>query len=336
MSDILGTPICVIGAGSWGTALALVLANNKQTVHLWGHHEEHIQKLAATRTNDKYLPNIHFPNNLLPKIKLSDALLNAQDILIAVPSHAFRSTIELLKPHLTASSRIIWATKGLDPKTSKLLHQVVEEILGKNIAYAVLSGPSFANEIAQGLPCAITIAANNTKFTKDLITRFHHQHFRVYTSHDLIGVQLGGAIKNILAIGAGISDGLKMGSSARASLLTRGLSEMMRLGIAMGGKQETLMGLSGLGDLILTCTDNQSRNRRFGLAIATGKSFDAASKEIGQVVEGIPTTAEVFRLAQQLKIEMPITEQVYEVLNKNLSPKEAVKHLLARVPKAEN
>lgn len=336
MSRLLDSPICVIGAGSWGTALSLVLANNKQLVRLWGHHDQHIQKLAANRTNDRYLPGIYFPENLQVTSDLSVALANVQDILIAVPSYAFRETIIMLQTYLTPANRIVCACKGLDPHTSKLLHQVVEEILGTKIPYAVLSGPSFAKEVASGLPTAITIATKNIDFGDDLTTRLHSQHFRVYTSTDLIGAQLGGAIKNILAIAAGISDGLGMGSSARAALLTRGLSEMMRFGIAMGGKQETFMGLSGLGDLILTCTDNQSRNRRFGLAIARGQAFDAAIKEIDQVVEGMSTTAEVYRLAKQFNIEMPITEQVYQVLYQNVSAQEAVKQLLARIPKAEH
>lgn len=336
MPDILNTPILVIGAGSWGTALSLVLARNKQDVYLWAHNPEHLHAMELSRSNEGYLPGIPFPDNLKIIPDLEKALSTYLDILIAVPSHAFRSTLIKIQPYLTERSRLVWATKGLDPHTSKLLNDVAAEILGNKIPTAVLSGPSFAKEVATNLPTAVTIATLHEQFAKDLTERFHTNTFRIYTCTDLIGVQLGGAIKNILAIAAGVSDGLGMGCSARAALLTRGLSEMMRFGIAMGGNQETLMGLSGLGDLILTSTDNQSRNRRFGLALAKGKSIDNAVKEIGQVVEGISATAEVFRLSKLLKIEMPITEQVYGVLYQNISPQKTVYQLLARAPKIEN
>jgi glycerol-3-phosphate dehydrogenase (NAD(P)+) len=313
-----------------------VLARNKQPVYLWGHNAKHLHELQTSHTNEYYLPGILFPDNLQIITDLEQSLSTCSDILIAVPSHAFRNILIKIQPYLSDHSRLVWATKGLDPHTSKLLHEVAQEILGNKISLAVLSGPSFAKEVAANLPTAVTIATHHEKFAKDLTARFHNNTFRIYTSTDLIGVQLGGAIKNILAIAAGVSDGLSMGCNARAALLTRGLAEMMRFGLAMGGHQETLMGLSGLGDLILTSTDNQSRNRRFGLALAQGKSIDNAVKEIGQVVEGISATAEVFRLAKQLKIEMPITEQVYGVLYQNVSPEKTVQQLLARVPKIEN
>ena len=336
MTELLNTPILVIGAGSWGTALSLVLARNKQPVYLWGHNAQHVQAMQNSRSNDRYLPGIKFPDNLAIVTDLDKSLADHTDILIAVPSHAFRNTLITLQPYLTERSRLVWATKGLDPNTSKLLHEVAREIVGNTIPLAVLSGPSFAKEVATNLPTAVTIATANAQFAKDLTERFHNNTFRIYTSTDLIGVQIGGAIKNILAIAAGISDGLGMGSSARAALLTRGLAEMMRLGLVMGGHQETLMGLSGLGDLILTSTDNQSRNRRCGLLISQGKSIQDAVTEIGQVVEGIPTTAEVYRLSQLFHIELPITEQVYGVLYNNVSPEKTVQQLLARVPKMEN
>jgi glycerol-3-phosphate dehydrogenase (NAD(P)+) len=336
MTDILNTPILVIGAGSWGTALSLVLARNKQDVYLWGHNVEHLHAMQLSHSNENYLPGILFPDNLHIITDLEQPLSTCSDILIAVPSHAFRNILVKIKPFLTEHSRVLWATKGLDPHTSKLLNEVAQEVLGNKIPLAVLSGPSFAKEVANNLPTAVTIATHHEKFAKDLTHRFHNNTFRIYTSNDLIGVQLGGAIKNILAIAAGVSDGLGMGCSARAALLTRGLAEMMRFGLAMGGNQETLMGLSGLGDLILTSTDNQSRNRRFGLALAQDKSTDTALKEIGQVVEGISATAEVFRLSKQLNIEMPITEQVYGVLYQNISPQKTVQQLLARAPKIEN
>lgn len=328
------SPIAVIGAGSWGTALAIHLAGNHQEVHLWGHNKAEMQTMQQTRCNQRYLSNITLPKNLILHLALEDAVKVAKDILIVVPSHAFRITLNAIKPLLVPDARIVWATKGLDHEQHQLLHEIVKEIL-EDIPSAILSGPSFAKEVAQHLPTAITIASKDIHFSHDLITRFHNKDFRVYTCQDLIGVQLGGAMKNVLAIAVGMADGLGYGANARAALITRGLTEMARLGLALGGQTETFMGLAGLGDLVLTCTDNQSRNRRFGLALGGGKSRAIAEQEIGQVVEGIRTAEEIYHVAKKAKVETPICDQIYQVLYQNLTPEKAAQNLLAREPKME-
>lgn len=330
----LSSPIAVIGAGSWGTALAIHLANNQQETRLWGRDKNEMQLMATARCNHPYLPNIPFPTLLNVYSELSEALKNVKDILIVVPSHGFRDTLILLKPYLHADSQIVWATKGLDPTHHQLLHEVFLETLGE-MPFAILSGPSFAKEVAQDLPTAVSIASQSPHFSQALLRRFHSKTFRVYTSTDIIGVQLGGAMKNVLAIAVGIADGLGYGANARAALITRGLAEMVRLGLVIGGRQETLMGLAGLGDLILTCTDNQSRNRRFGLSLGSGKNSIEAQTEIGQVVEGVRTAAEIHFFAKKYHVEIPISEQIYRVLYENHPPQMAVAELLSREPKME-
>lgn len=330
----MNADIAVIGAGSWGTALAIHLARNNQVVHLWGKEPNQMQAMQIARCNEFYLPDVKFPEKLQPKIKLQDALQNVSDVLIVVPSHAFRSTLQEIKPFITKQTRIVWATKGVDPASHHLLHEVAKEILNE-IPVAILSGPNFAKEVANNSPTATTIASQDKNFLKDLVTRFHSKNFRVYTSDDVAGVELGGAMKNVLAIAVGIVDGLNLGANARAALITRGLAEVMRLGAALGGKQETFTGLSGVGDLVLSCTDNQSRNRRFGLALGAGKPREIAENEIGQVVEGVRTAKEIFHLAQQYKVEIPICEQVYRLIYENISPQEALNNLLSREPKIE-
>jgi glycerol-3-phosphate dehydrogenase (NAD(P)+) len=327
--------IAVLGAGSWGTALAIHLANNRQSVRLWGRNREKLAHLQKECCNSQYLPAVSFPPALAIETDISKALQGINDILIAVPSHAFRETLLLIKPYLTSQSRLLWATKGLDPKSHTLLHEVVEEVIGK-IPMAVLSGPNFAKEVAKGLPTAVTIATTSAEFAEDLTKRFHCKTFRVYTTADIIGVEIGGAMKNVLAIAVGIIDGLGFGANARSALITRGLAEMVRLGTALDGKPETFMGLAGLGDLILTCTDNQSRNRRLGLALGENKSRQAAEQEIGQVVEGIRTAEQIYYVTQKVCVETPICEQVYRVLYENLPPQKAVDNLLSREPKKEN
>lgn len=329
------SPVAVICAGSWGTALSILLSGNGCPVWLWDHDSAHVDRLAKDRSNEQHLPGIHFPDLLKPDNDLVSILGRVRDVLIAVPSIGFRSTLHAIAPHLKKTSRIILATKGMDPESGKLLHNVVEEILGHEIEYAVISGPTFAHEVAAGLPTAITVASNSVTFATEIANRLHNKHFRAYTSDDVVGVEVGGAVKNVLAIAAGCSDGLGYGSNTRAALLTRGLAEMMRFGVALGGQRETFMGLAGLGDLILTCTDDHSRNRRLGLALAKGKSLTAARKEIVQVVEGAQTVREVMQIANQHGIEMPITEQVYEVLYEGLSPRDAVNSLFAREVKSE-
>ena len=264
------------------------------------------------------------------------AIAASRDILIVVPSHAFKALLETIKPILQPSHRIIWATKGLEPGTGRLLRDVALDILGNRYPLAVLSGPTFAKEMAAGLPTAISLSSTCETLIDDFARKLHcARSFRVYKNPDFIGVQLGGAVKNVIAIGAGLADGLGFGANARTALITRGLAELTRLGVKVGAQPETFMGMAGLGDLVLTCTDNQSRNRRFGLALGQGKDVDTAITEIGQVVEGYRNTEEVHVLAEKYGVEMPICEQIYAVLYHGKSPKEAALTLLGRDLKSE-
>jgi glycerol-3-phosphate dehydrogenase (NAD(P)+) len=328
--------IAVLGAGSWGTALAAALArNSKQKILLWGRELDVLQEITEDHSNSKYLPGIQLPTNVEGAADVATLLQQAQDILIAVPSKAFADVLTLIKPNLTAKHRLIWATKGLEPTHGRFLHELVVEELGPQQIFAVLAGPSFAKEVARGLPTAVTIATNNNDFGNDLLNYFHSENFRVYIGNDVIGAQVGGVMKNILAVAAGMSDGLGFGANARAAIITRGLAEMMRFGLALGAKIDTLQGLAGVGDVILSCTDDQSRNRRFGLAIAQGKTIDEAQAEIGQVVEAVYNSAEVCRIAAMHKLEMPIAAQVYNILTKEVSPQQAVRNLMSRKPSYE-
>lgn len=326
--------ILVLGAGSWGTALALTLADNGNEVWLWSNKSKHVQDMLATGKNAQFLPN-KFPASIQPIADFTEQAKQVKDIIIVVPSHGFRGTLTMLAPHISPTARICWATKGLENDTGLLLHQVAEQVLGKDRPLAILSGPSFAIEVAKGLPTAVTIAATDEQFAKDLVDLFHNNYFRPYTSTDIIGVQLGGTVKNVMAIASGIVDGLEFGANSRAALITRGLNEMVRFGVALGGKAETFMGLAGMGDLVLTCTDKLSRNYRFGFALAKGSSIEQAQASIGQVVEGVPAAREVNRVAKKRNIDMPIVEQVNNVLLGVCTPTEAVKILLSRQPKAE-
>jgi glycerol-3-phosphate dehydrogenase (NAD(P)+) len=335
MTALPGERLAVLGAGSWGTALAVLLARNGYAVRLWGHHPEHIALLRAERRNPRHLPGVDFPPALEPLADLETALAGVRDVLVVVPSHVFRSVLERIRALRTASLRLAWATKGIERGSAKLLHEVAAETLGATTPTAALSGPTFAREVAQGLPTAITVASNWTDLAADFAARLHNARFRAYTSTDIVGVQLGGAVKNVLAIAAGISDGLGFGANSRAALITRGLVEIVRLGVALGGRRETFDGLAGLGDLVLTCTDDQSRNRRLGLAVGRGRTVDDARREIGQAVEGIYTAEEVVDLARRHAVEMPITEQTHRVLHAGVAPKVAVETLFAREQKPE-
>ena len=323
-------PIAVIGAGSWGTALAIHLADSGHNVLLWGNEPEHIQLLGENRCNQQYLPDAPFPDLLQLTSDLEQALASPAWILMAIPSHAYRPFLKKNSHLFKDDVGIAWASKGLERGSGKLIHQVIAEELPHCNKTAVMSGPTFAAEVARNLPTSITVASESGSFSKQLSDDLHSGRFRVYLSNDLIGVELGGSIKNVLAIAAGAADGLGFGANTRAALITRGLAEMMRLGEAMGGHRETFMGLSGMGDLILTCTDNQSRNRRTGLLLAQGKTLEQAREEIGQAVEGINTAKEVVELARQHNVEVPISEQVYRVLYENCPINEAVRALLGR------
>jgi len=327
--------VAVLGPGSWGTALALLLARHGHPVRLWGHNPEEIAPLRQERENRRFLPGIPFPPALTVGVDLAEALASADLALVVVPSHAYGVTLTRLRPHLPARAGFAWATKGLEPGGGRFLHEVTAEILGAAWPAAVISGPSFAREVAMGLPTAVTVASEDAAHARRVAALLHGSNLRAYTSNDVIGVELGGAIKNVLAIAAGIADGLGFGANARAALITRGLAEMARLGLAVGGQRETFMGLAGIGDLVLTCTDDQSRNRRFGLAIGRGETAEAAFAAIGQVVEGAATAREALRLAQRHRVEMPITEQVHAVLDHGQDPRRAVEILLARDPKPE-
>lgn len=328
-------PITILGAGSWGTALALTLARREQVVRLWSYEISEIAALLAERTNSRFLPGFPFPETIHPTANLAEAVKGVDDVLVVVPSVGFRDTLTMLKPLIEDRTRIICATKGLDEDTGELLNEMAEEILGKHRPFAVLSGPSFAKEVAANLPAAVVIASKDAGMVAELTERFNCPTFRVYPSDDVIGVELGGVVKNVIAIATGISDGMELGSNARSALITRGLAEIVRLGLAMGGKIETFIGLSGMGDLILTCSDNQSRNRRMGLALGQGQDVAAAEAAIGQVVEGKRNAELVLRLAEKFQVEMPICEMVWSILQGKIKTKEAVDQLLTRSTKSE-
>lgn len=333
-----GKPVemTVIGAGSYGTSLAISLARNGANIVLWGHEAEHMVRLEADRANHEFLPGIAFPDTLIIETDLQKAVQASRDLLVVVPSHVFGIVLKSLQPHLRADSRICWATKGLEPETGRLLQDVAHDVLGDSYPLAVLSGPTFAKELAMGMPTAISVASPDAQFVRDLQEKIHcNKTFRVYANSDFIGMQLGGAVKNVIAIGAGMSDGIGFGANARTALITRGLAEMTRLGAALGAQPETFMGMAGLGDLVLTCTDNQSRNRRFGLALGQGKDVDTAQTDIGQVVEGYRNTKEVWMLAKRMGVEMPIVEQIYQVLYQGKDARLAAQDLLARDKKME-
>lgn len=328
--------ITVLGAGSYGTALAFCLSRKHVPVWFWGRDPRQMQQMQQSRCNQKYLSDFSFPSALQIETDLATAVAKSRDILVVVPSHAFADMLRQLQPLLKADQRIVWATKGLEPETGRLLEDVAAEILGPDVPVAVLSGPTFAKEMAKGLPTAITLASKDEGFMASFADKLHcDKSFRVYKSTDFVGVQLGGAVKNVIAIGAGLSDGMGFGANARTALITRGLAELTRIGTELGANPQTFMGMAGLGDLVLTCTDNQSRNRRFGLALGSGKGVQEAIDEIGQVVEGYRNTKEVYVLAERLGIEAPITEQIYQILYCGKSAKEAAVSLLSREIKYE-
>ncbi|MEY3182106.1 MAG: hypothetical protein RLZ35_91 [Pseudomonadota bacterium] len=324
----------MLGNGSWGTAIAIHLAKQGHPVSLWGREEDLTAILTEQRINTRYLPGVKLPDNIAIESSLASAMAASKQIIVGVPSHAFASLLTSIKPYWTAEHRLLWITKGLDADSGAFLHSIAERILGA-VPMAILSGPSFAKEVAVGLPTAVVVATKNAKWGHDLVTAFSGPQFRIYPSDDLIGVQIGSVVKNIVAVAAGIGDGLGFGANARAALIARGLAEMIRLGEKLGAQRDTLIGLAGCGDMILTCTDNQSRNRRFGLALGTGKTQDQAVAEIGQVVEAIHNVAQVHELALKTGADMPITTAVRDILNHVTSPKTAVDALFARPTKAE-
>lgn len=329
------SPVAVLGAGSWGTALAIQFARSGRPTRLWGRDRARMTAMAAGRRNERYLAAGVFPQALTVQPELAEALSDACDVLIAVPSHAFRSVLGGIAPLLTPEMRLAWATKGFELASGLLPHQVAREVLGPSRAVAVLSGPTFAREVGAGLPTAMTIASSDAAFAQTLARDLSSAQFRAYTSTDIAGVELGGAVKNVLAVGAGLSDGLGFGANTRVALITRGLAEMMRLGVALGAQRDTFMGLAGLGDLVLTCTDDQSRNRRFGLELAAGRTPEQALAAIGQVVEGYPAAQALHGVAARAGVEMPLCEGVYRVLYEGVPARDAVRALMTRPIKPE-
>jgi glycerol-3-phosphate dehydrogenase (NAD(P)+) len=329
-------PIVVLGAGSWGTALAIQFARGGGPTVLWGRAEDEPDKLARERENVRYLPGAKFPASLAIEPDLERALASGDDIVLVVPSSVLRAVLTRIKPRLGPKARIAWASKGFELSTGKLPHQVAQEVLGPDVPVAVLSGPTFAKEVGQGLPTAIAVASPDEAFARALAERISFGGFRAYMQSDIVGVEIGGAVKNVLAIATGCSDGLGYGSNSRVFLITRGLAELMRLGVALGARRETLMGLAGLGDLVLTCTDDQSRNRRFGRALAAGQPVDEAIAEIGQVVEGYHAAKAVHEVAAKHGVDMPICGYVYDVLHRKVPLKDVVGSMLTREVTPEN
>ncbi|HID00739.1 MAG TPA: NAD(P)-dependent glycerol-3-phosphate dehydrogenase [Piscirickettsiaceae bacterium] len=327
------TTIGVLGAGAWGTALAIHLARSGHDVTLWAHRADHVAEMAQARCNRRYLPQAPFPETLKVSAELNDAVLAQEGVLIAVPSAAFAALLQRLKP-LPRPPYLSWATKGFEPLSRRMLHQVAETVLDTR-SYAVISGPTFAHEVAQGLPTALVSASFEPEVAQWWAQVLHHDLLRTYTQSDVIGVEVGGAYKNVMAIAAGVSDGLGMGANARAALIARGLAEMIRFGTALGGEKDTFMGLTGVGDLVLTCTDDQSRNRRFGKLLARSPDVAAAQRQIGQVVEGARAVDTIRAIAEDKQLELPIAEQVYAVLQGQCPPLAAVRALFERDLKAE-
>lgn len=332
--------VAVLGAGSWGTALAALIARHDFPATLWGRDAAVVEAIDSRHENPRYLPGIALPDSLSATTDLAAAVAGAGWLLVAVPSHAFTETIAALAPIRPQGAGVAWATKGFEPGSGRFLHEVAADMLGADVPLAVVTGPSFAKEVAAGLPTALTVhgdgqSAGSEAFTQQVAEALHGPAFRAYTGNDMRGAELGGAMKNVLAVATGVADGMGLGLNARAGLITRGLNEMLRLNVAIGGRPETLMGLAGLGDLVLTCTGDLSRNRRLGLALGAGKGIDEAVREIGQVVESIQTANEVMRLAERHGVELPISGNVRDVLHGDITPGEGLSRLMAREQKAE-
>jgi glycerol-3-phosphate dehydrogenase (NAD(P)+) len=326
--------VAVLGSGSWGTALAAVLARNGARTTLWGRDPAAVALIAATRRNARYLPELELPPQLNLSADLAASVSAADVILVVTPSHAFAGLLERAAPHFRADAGLAWATKGFDPTSGRFLHEIAAERL-PNAPAAIVTGPSFAREVAQGLPTAVTVHSTAPAFAQRVAELLHSTHFRAYTGSDMIGAELGGAMKNVLAVATGVADGMKLGLNARAGMITRGLNEMLRLGAAIGAKPETLMGLAGLGDLVLTCTGDLSRNRRLGLALGRGVPLQEAVAEIGQVVESVETVDTIMRLAKHHGLDLPIAHGVQRVLHEDITPADALRELLARERKPE-
>jgi len=329
--------IAVIGAGSWGTALANLLAGKGYEVTLWAFETELVERLQATRINDLFLPGIELDRRLLFTNDLAEAVAGRQVVVLVSPSQVMRPVVSQLRPYLDPDSLLVSAAKGIENDTLLLMSEVLAEVLGPAVATrcAYLSGPSFAREVAVGLPTAVTVAALEPEVGRSVQELFRTDFFRVYTNADVVGVELGGALKNVIALAAGVSDGLGFGHNARAALINRGLVEMARLGAAKGAEAETFAGLAGMGDLVLTCTGDLSRNRTVGIELGKGRTLAEILGGMRMVAEGVKTTLSAWQLAQQLGVTMPITEQMYRILYEDKSPRQAVTELMQRQQKAE-
>ena len=312
--------IAVLGAGSWGTALAAQLARNGVATTLWGRDPEQMARMASSRRNERYLPGLDLPEALAYQADLAAAVSAADRLLVVVPSHAFAELLVAIAPYRHVAAGVAWASKGFEPGTGRFLHEVAAQILGA-VPLAAVTGPSFAREVVQDLPTAVTVHSDDAAFAQIVARDLHSTRFRAYTGNDLLGAGLGGAMKNVLAVAVGVADGKGMGLNARAGLITRGLAEMLRLNQALGGRPETVMGLAGLGDLVLTCTGDLSRNRRLGLALGQGVSLEQAVAGIGQVVESVGTAEEIMRLADRHGVELPISALVQRTLRGEITPR---------------
>jgi glycerol-3-phosphate dehydrogenase (NAD(P)+) len=326
--------MAVIGAGSWGTALAIQLARAGLPTRLWGRDTGQMETMQRVRCNERYLPDAAFPPALEVVAELGKILDGVRDVLVVVPSPAFRATLEVVGRHLSSDARVAWATKGFEISSGLLPYQVAREILGARPG-AVVSGPTFAKEVGAGLPTAMTVASRDAAFATSLAKRLSGPNFRAYTQSDIVGVEVGGAVKNVIAIGSGIADGMGFGANTRVALITRGLAEMMRLGVKLGAARETFMGLAGLGDLVLTCTDDQSRNRRLGLALGRGRTLEQAQTGIQQVVEGVLASRAVCAVAGRLSVDMPICREIYRVMHEDKPVRDAVQELMSREMRSE-
>ena len=327
--------ITILGAGAWGTALGIHFAKHNHQIAMWTHNAEHAQAMQQSRENERYLPNFRLPDNLNVYADMSEALRDSELVLVVTPVVGLRSSVEQLKQHGGGNLPILTACKGFELDTGLLTYQVVQEVLPENPRIGVLSGPSFAQELAQQLPCAVCLASENEAWLHDLVQALNTNVMRLYGNSDVIGVSVGGAVKNVMAIATGLSDGLGYGLNARAALVTRGLAEITRLAIAMGAQTKTMMGLAGMGDLILTCTGALSRNRKVGLGLAEGKTLHQVLKEIGHVAEGIPTIEEVHNTAAKYQIDMPITDMLYQLVRNELAASDVMERLMQREPKSE-
>jgi glycerol-3-phosphate dehydrogenase (NAD(P)+) len=326
--------VCVLGAGSCGTALAAVLARNGVATTLWGRDAGALAQMQATRRNARYLPDLELPEALRVSADLDACVRGADVVLIVTPSHAFGDLLARIAPAFPAGAGLAWATKGFDPQSGRFLHELAAEWLPAAPA-AIITGPSFAREVAQGLPTAVTVHSATPAFAQQVAELLHCTRFRAYTGSDMVGAELGGAMKNVLAVATGVADGMQLGLNARAGMITRGLNEMLRLGAAIGARPETLMGLAGLGDLVLTCTGDLSRNRRLGIALGRGVPLREAIAEIGQVVESVETVDTIMRLATAAGLDLPIASGVQRVLHEEITPAEGLRELLARERKPE-